>query len=600
MKKIFLILFLYQVFLFGQYNNERTAEQSFEQSDLYFNSHYLNTFGLTNFKNVSVGLVDDPFLNLYLNPAILPQMDSSEFHLYFDFRGDRTTAAIVDDYTVPNYFITDVYYRPYYDPRWFTTTRTEPEPTISIGLLTYPVKEIDKNIFLGGTYQFVHRQEKYYTPNYNIYNSRLLYDAVGVKNEMSSVPIVDRYSGKDEMTSEGHLYSIFAGYKILDNLSFGVSLNGIVYSRDGGYLNSYKDDYGNIDQNKWENMTSQERNQNYHHLDFSGGLSYQLTPNLTLGVKAGLLNGNADQDYLSKNSYNYQYKEPNVTTDWSYNFSQSFTDQHWKQDGKTKYISINFSKKSRGKEIIGYYRYTKADINLNNSSSIFDTSFYSSKYIDTYDANIYTSNSFSSTNDNRTGTGLRTNKKNEGTLILRWELNSFSSISFGFYYQNLKSDIFSSEPVIAAINSEHHYHSSLGTYNYDYSLSTYEDKTLEWKYSSEYWTFQIPLLVNFKISENFILTLGVNRILKGWEITDVTTAYYAIRRRIENGVLTEAKLFGERYTQPTEKITENTTDFIVKFDVLISPQFKVSAFVDPEWDHQFRVAQWWLSFNAEL
>jgi len=600
MKKTLLVLFLFQIILFGQYNNERSTEQSFEQSDLFFNSYYLNTFGLTNFKNASVGLIDDPFLNLYLNPANLPKMDSSEFHLYFDFRGDRTTAAIVDNYIVPNYFITDVYYRPYYDPRWFTSTRTEPEPTISIGLLTYPVKEIDENIFIGGTYQFIHRQEKYYTPNYSIYNSRLLYDAAGVKNEMASVPIVDRYSGKDEMTSEGHLFSAFIGYKIKNNLTIGMSLNGIVYSRDGGYLNSNKDDYGNIDQNKWENLTSHERDQKYHHLDFSGGISYQITQNITLGMKAGMLDGNADQNYLSKNSYNYQYKEPNITPEWSYNLSYSTTDQQWKQDGKTKYIGFNFSKKSIGKEITGYYRYSKTDIDLNNNSIIFDTSFYSSRYIYTYDTTIYTSNGFSSTNDKRTGTGSRINKKNEAALILRWDLTSFSTISFGFYYQNIISDIFSQEPVIAAIKSEHHYHSSKGLYDYDYALSNYEDKVLEWQYNSSYWTFQIPLLVKFKISDNFALTLGVNRILKGWEITDVTTAYYSIRRRIENGVLTEAKLFGERYTQPPEKMTENTTDFITKFDIMISPQFKVSAFVDPEWDHQFRVAQWWLSFNADL
>jgi hypothetical protein len=601
MKKFLIVIIFLPCLLFAQYYGERTTEQSFEQSELYFNSYYLNTFGLKNFRNVAVGLMDDPFLNLFLNPANLPGMEENDFHFYLDFRGDRTEAPIVDNFVVPYYYSMDAYYRPYHDPRWFTATRTEPEPTLSFGLLTYPIKEINEDLFIGGTYQFIHRAEKFYTMPYWIYNSRYAYDSFGAKAEgLNNVPIVDRFSGKDEMINQGHLFSVFAGYKILDNLNVGLSMNGIVHSRVGGYLSSNKDDYGNIDNNKWENLSSQERNQNYDHLDFNGGLSYNLSPNFTLGFKTGILKGNADQDYISKSSYIYQYKEPNVTPEWSSSLSNSITDQNWNQNGKTKYFSLNFCRKSNGKEVLGYYKYSITDIDLSSNSTILDTSFYTSRWIDSYNNSIHDYNGLSSTNDKRTGTGTRTINKSEGILVFRWDLTSFNTISVGIYYRNTQSTVLSNEPVYAVRRSEHHSHNSDEQYNYDYSMKLIEDKILEWKYNSGNWTIQIPVLINFKLSDNFGLILGVNRILRGWDISDQTTAYFTLRERLEDGVVKQEKNFGERYTQPSQKITENTTEFMSKLDVSISRALKVSLMVDPEWDHDFRIAQWWLSFNAKL
>ncbi len=600
MKKILVILVLSSL-SFAQYYGERTTEQNFEKSELYFNSYYLNPFGLSSFKNSTVGLVDDPFLNLYLNPANLPQMDNSDFHFYLDFRGDRTTSEVVDNYVSPNYYTNDLYYRPYYDRRWIANTRSEPEPTFSIGLLTYPIKEFTDKLFLGGTYQMIHRNEKFYTMPYGIYNSRYLYDSFGAKNEVaSSIPVVDRYSAKDEMMNEGHLFSAFLGYRILDNLNAGVSLNGVTHSREGGYLSSNKDDYGNVDNYISENSESRTRNQDYHHLDFSGGLSYELTSNIIFGLKLGILNGKADQDYTSGNYYFYQYKEPNVTPEWSKSYSNSQTIQKWNQDGDVKYISLNFTRKLNNKEILGYYKYSSTEIDLTTSSDILDSSDYSSRYIYTYDNTIYTYQGNSLTKDIRHGAGTRENKKNEAGLFFRWKLTENNIVSVGFYYQSSKSDVLSSEPVYALRTSEHHSNSTNQNYNYNYTMSQLEQKHLEWHYTADYYTIQIPIMANIKLSEHFALMLAVNRVLEDWNITDVTTAYYTVRRRVENGVPKEETLFGERYTQPAQKITENKTDFITKLDVTVSPEFKISLLVDPEWEHDFRVAQWWLSFNASL
>src|SRR5665811_1862027 len=103
-QKIFFLILFSTIFVHPQYFNERSTEQNFEQSELYFKSHYLNTFGLFNFKKIAAGFFNDPFLNLYLNPASFPDLGDDEVILYIDFRGDRTEVPIVNNYIVPLYY----------------------------------------------------------------------------------------------------------------------------------------------------------------------------------------------------------------------------------------------------------------------------------------------------------------------------------------------------------------------------------------------------------------------------------------------------------------------------------------------------------------
>ena len=113
-KKLFYILILVPNILFAQYYGERTTEQSFEESKIYFNSNFLNTFGIYNFKDVAAGLIDDYFLNLKVNPANLPVMgNDKDIYLYLDFRGDRTETPIVKTYIMPAYYYEEPVYNPY-------------------------------------------------------------------------------------------------------------------------------------------------------------------------------------------------------------------------------------------------------------------------------------------------------------------------------------------------------------------------------------------------------------------------------------------------------------------------------------------------------
>lgn len=588
--------------IYPQYYGERTTEQNFEQSELYFKSHFLNTFGLHNFKRISAGFFDEPFLNLHLNPASNPDLGEDDLMVYFDFRGDRTEIPILDNYVIPYYTMSSIYY-PIIDRRWFTVTRTEPEPIFSLGVLHYPISDMTKDFFLGGTYQIVNRQEKFYSVPYGIYYPNYYLDAFGVRAEgLASIPIQDRYSGKDELSTVGHLFSAFSGYKISDDLKVGLSLNGVIHSRSGGYANNNQSEYGQTSDYKYSGLNSQERDQDYDHLDLSAGALYNISEKLSIGVKLGYLKGTAEQSYISVNKYSYQNKTPNISNEWSYNFNDYNNSQKWNQDGNSKYFSINFTRKiDHKKEFSGYYRYTNSDIDFNNSSSILDTSYYTSRYYNSYDTAYYSYNGRNFTSDNRTGTGSRKNYMHEALLSFLWKFTEKTNVRTGIYYTSAISKVNSTEPVLALRKS---------AYNYNYKSTSqsgynelFENKVLEWEYEGQSWSLQIPIIFDFILSEKFELMLGLNRILNGWEIKDKTTAYFTKRERNENGQVTSETNFGERYTQPKETITEDFTKIIAGVNVNLSNVLSIKLLVDPEFDNPdtfFRLAQWWLGFTAKL
>jgi hypothetical protein len=598
-QKIIFLILLSSVIIYPQYFGERSTEQNFEQSELYFKSYYLNTFGLFNFKKIAAGFFNDPFLNLYINPASVPDLGDDELLLYADFRGDRTEVPIINNYVVPLYY-TDIAYRPYFDPRWFMTTRSEPEPIFSLGILNYPLKDVTKNFFIGGTYQLINRQEKFYSVPYGIYYPNYYYDALGVRAQgVADVPIKDRYAGKDELSTVGHLFSAFAGYKMSDKLSVGISLNGVVHSRDGGYANIYQDKFGQQDDYDNSSSNSQSREQNYNHLDLSAGVLYDLTEKFSFGIKFGYLTGNADQSYSSSSNYFYQYKKPNITNEWNYSINDNQNKQQWNQDGNSKYIGFNFTRYvDDKKEFSGYYRFTNSDIDLTNSTNILDTSFYTSRYYNTWDTAYYTYNGRSFMSDIRSGTGKRKVYLHEALLNFLWKLTEKTSVRAGIYYNSTNTQVNSFEPITALRKSEYNYVFKNNSNNYLYEL--FENKVLEWKYDAQNWSLQIPIVFNFGLNDNWTIIFGLNRILNGWEIDDRTTAYFTKREKNENGQVTVENNFGERYTQPKEKITEDFTKILAGLNVNVSKTFKINLLLDPEFDNEFRLAQWWLSFTAKL
>ncbi len=592
---------LFSSALVAQYNYESVTEKSFERSSLFFTSHFLNTFGLPRYREVSVGIIDDPFLNLQLNPASMPDIGSKSTYVYLDFRGDRTEAPIVYDYAYYDYATVgyDEYYRSSYfiDPRWYINTRTEPEPVFSLGLLTHPFgKNGNRNLLIGGSYQLIHRDEPFYTvPNW-IYANQRGYDSFGATAEdASSIPIIDRSFGEDEMRISGHLFSGIAAYQLSSLISAGISVNGVLQDRDGIYSNKYSNNYNNAD--VYASEYSNDREQTYDHFDWSGGIKLQLTSKLAFGVKGGILNGNADQAYNNYNFYESDYNYSGAGTNRSENYGLGDTRQSWDQDGTTRYGRIYFSYQVEpGAQISGFFRSERSEVDLLNSSSINDTSY--SFYHWTHDYSFYQGTHVSSLSDIRSGSGDREKTSHQAALNFNWELTPKNTLFGGIYVASRKNSINTLEAVSANRFSRGEWISDNDS---DEHLNhVIEDKTLRWQYDASYWTVQIPLFTRFKLNENWGFMLGVNRILKNWDIEEQTLAVFDRRQITDLDGTTIETNFGERYTQPRQRITEEYTDVITSFDVNLSPQFGISLLLDPEFRDNFRIAQWWLGFHTRL
>jgi len=590
------LLLLIPIMSYAQYWGERVTAKSFEQSELYFNSYYLNTFGLNRFRDVSVSLVDDPFLDLYLNPANLPKLSKSNL-IYLDFRGDRTEAPIIQRYPGYLYYDLSYIYPPYYiDPRWYNITRKEPEPIFSLGYMTYPFG-ISSKMFLGATYQLIYKQEKFYSMPTWIYLNRYGYDAFNIRvAEDQNVPIKDRQVGQDEMLNNGHLLSFFLGSHLTSKLKVGFSLNSVIHSRDGIYVNSQSDEYGNTNNYDSYYYNELDRDQNYQHFDLSTGVNYFFNPSLYSGIKIGYLKGEAEQSYQTIYSSEYQYNQINSITDWSKSMSKSTIDQTWNNDGENWYGSINFTKTTHnGNQINFYYRYTISDIDLQNSTEIEDTSYYAGSW--TYDEGVHEYLNNYSLSDIRSGSGERKMNRHEIMFNAHLQLTEKSLLSAGCYYSHKKSQISSWEP--ASVYRYSHYYAS-GYYDADQTTILIEEKALDWQYQAVEWSLQIPLLLDFRLNSQWSIMLGINRSLYSWNISDETIAYFQIRERTEYDSTKAETNFGERYKEPDKILTEEFTDIISKFTVRVSPDFQIHLLIDPEFQHTFRVAQWWIGFQALL
>lgn len=602
MKKLILILFL-PVFVLAQYYGERTTEQNFEKTDLYFNSTYLNTYGLQNLSNISLGFFDDPFLNLYLNPALQPQIDTSQTLIYLDFRGERGEEYYEDSGIYPlAVYDYDSYYYPRLDPRWQSESRIEPEPVFSLGLMTRPMPEILQSLYIAATYQLIHKNEPFYQAPYWIYNQRYLYDSFGNSMELGrDIPVEDIYSGTDEINTESHLFAFYTGFSLTDKLDFGIGVNGVAHTRDGEYGNNYRDNYTQSNEYFWENQNMITRNQEYSHVDVSAGLNYRLSSRMSAGIKAGQLSGTAKQKYMNESAYIYQYNEIGQEPEWSYSLSQSSEKQNWKHDGTTRYLGLNFSRRiDDQKSLNGYYRFSFADIDLSTNSSIIDTSIYSSYWEYDYDSTYYEYEGVGRVTDLRSSSGKRKQYRHEAAVSLNWKLSEKTTVNTGVYLTKEENSISVIEPVDAYRYAYHRYEHSKPVYEDQYFMKLIEDKTLQWKYNSDLWSFQIPVITKFDLNEYFDLMLGVSRIYKSWRIEDETIAYFNKRELSdENGTTLETD-FGERYLQPTRRITEDDTDLFAGFGINLSPKFKINLLLDPDFEYDFRIRQWWLSFRAEL
>jgi len=460
-------------------------------------------------------------------------------------------------------------------------------------------------MMLAATYQFIYREEAYYQPPTYIYNSRYGYAADGEKLVSDSyVPVIDRYAGQDEMLTNAHLFSINIAAPLTGKLDAGLGFNTVSQERDGSYGNLNSDQYSTSADQDWFSQYSIDKKQDYSHIDLNGGLRYKINDALQAGIKLGYLTGEADQKLNKTDTslYLYDYDQSN----WNRSVRSGISAQDWKHDGHDLYGSLQLNYRlSAGRQISFSLSQNEKETDLRNSSVINDTSFYSGHWEGSNSYSDYLSHSL--LDDKRTGSGKSEQSQRQLRLSLKTRESSRATIYVGVYLLNEKTTTSTDEPVVSR---QHSFSSSDGWWtdsNGDTSFNHYtyiyrqdEDKRLVWKYVSERQSLQIPVFVEYQVSSNWQFMFGINRVWNRWEIEDQTTAYFTRRVKNDNGVIKTETNFGERYTEPRQILTDNTTDFVTGLKVDLSPTFSINLLVDPQFEPEWRVAQWWLGFKLGL
>jgi hypothetical protein len=307
---------------------------------------------------------------------------------------------------------------------------------------------------------------------------------------------------------------------------------------------------------------------------------------------------------LSVDSSQHNQGDTLRDTRWNDYYFRSLATEHWKRDGHTVYARANFEHQlERGQRLSGYYRYSKSDVDLTNAATVSDSSSYASMYTYT-DRGLPTTRwyrSRSATHDVRHGTGQSEERRHQTMINLKWAVSERSKVHAGAYYSRTTSDLFTDEPVTADRWSSWWRTRRDTASHFDSTYyGRYEAKSLRWEYRSRYWTIQVPVILEFQINEHVGLMLGINRILESWKITDETLATFTRRRVTENGQVEQETNFAERYVEPEESITEDYTALLASVDYILSPQVKIRLMMEPQTEGKFEIAQWWLSFTAQL
>jgi len=586
----------------AQYYGERVLQKSFEQSDFFFVPNHLNPLGMKGFASVTPGLVNDPLLNLQINPAILYDDSLMRSYAYLDFRSNR---EIVDrtnyGYVMPMYSSMMEYdsrFAPY--PGFFVSSRKELEPVFSAAFLTRPFSSILPGLFIGATYQMMFQDEKYYAIPQDIYRSTYGYDYAGAKvMDANSIPIVDKYSGSDNMHQTGSFASLHTGYDVTPSLQLGLKVSRGDFARNGafGSKDFWEYAYGQSSSSTWYNMESRE--QDYGHWDVAGGINYRLTENIVAGIHAGQVWGNADQALSKLDTSLYQSGQIGVGTNWSYSRRYAVTSQHWSEDGGSSYGGLNVSAQLSESQLLSfYYTYNRQSVDLLLGSTIQDSSTYN--YRSQWDTNYYAGTSRYIITDVRTGTGSTSGSHHRLFGVFHKKLEAQSYLSIGISYESRTSETTTNEPVKADYTSSYNYSGNIyGGTNYD---SGSEKKHLLWSFKTSLTVIQIPVMFSLRPAEKIELLLGLNRKMSRWEIEEVTTALFDYRDQTNASGSSSKTNFGERYTTPKETISDISTTFLLGVTVFPSQAFNVRLLLTPttieQPDGSDKVSfQWWIGLR---
>lgn len=586
----------------AQYYGERVLPKGFESTDFFFTPSNVIPYGLGQFAGTTPGVLRDPLLDLVLNPAYL-RLDStrSDLMIYTDFRAAR---AIQDqpDFIYPWYGVADVrsslYRMPY--PTVYLESRRELEPVFSGALIGRPLGELAPGLLVGLTYQLVMQDEKYYSVPQDIYRSVVGADYAGRSSAVneSSMPIVDKYSGQDNMHQNGHFVSLFARQTLLDNLDVGIKLSRVTFDRNGSFGSSNLwDSYysSSTSTSLWASM--EMRDQSYGHWEFAGGALLHLNDKTTLGLSAGHVWGTATQAMSNMDTSFYSYKYENSQ---SYYVRSSNKLQLWRNEGRTTQLGIELrSRVAPATTLTLFYRPQWSSVQIQTSGSILDTNYSYHTWQNNSDlVSSYSRYRFS---DIRAGGG---EEKGHGDFFLgtlSWDIGQTVTLSMGAQLELTSRETKTVEHV--QVHGTSSYWNDYSTNPYAYAYQDDETKDLIWTFEAKRKSFRIPVFVTFKPSQATGILLGISRDMTKWGIDDVTLAAIRYRYRNQNGSVEERQNFGERYTQPREEVSDITTTFMAGFTLSPSSMFQARLLVVPVFaegidGQELEQFQWWLGLTV--
>ncbi|TLY33719.1 MAG: hypothetical protein E6K56_00195 [Ignavibacteria bacterium] len=589
---------------YGQYIGEQVMERSFEQTDFFFTPYRLVPYGIGTFSNSVAGVLDDPILNLDVNPAYLYSDTLQRSYAYLDFRNAREirdSRSVYFPYDILRAVKVSMAFYPY--PRFYVNTRRALEPVFSAAYLLRPAEGAFKNLSLGLTYQLVSQDEKYYPIPQDIYNPVLGADYLGTRSAAAeNVPIVDKYSGADDMHQEGHFVSMFAGYEIGPNLQIGAKIGRVSFDREGSYgsQNLWDSYYAANNTSLWRDLEA--RNQSYRHWELAGGVNYAIDREYNVGLSGGHLWGDADQAVThSDSSYWSSGRIGSTTTGWNL-YSRSGTQtQLWNHAGKVSFVAAHLKARVQDNQMVQFhYQYTRENTAITLGGLILDTSYGMANYQWNGMANDYASES--GLIDRRNGTGTRVGNFHQATGSLQWQMNPKVKLSLGLQYEGQSVETNTSETVWAIRHSRS---SSTGSYPSNYFDSTAESKTLEWTFPTKLTRFTVPILFTIRTSDAVELIFGLNRSASNWRVDDVTLALFDYRAHTSTQDTLFRKNFGERYTQPPERSSDVRTTLLLGFTAAPSNAFSlrflfVPVFVDSYDGSDLSDLQGWISINLLL
>ena len=594
LRQLFIILLFGCQIVYGQYYNERVLEKSFERTDFFFRPSFVNPYGIGGF------LIDDPLLNLQINPAYLVADSLNNHYAYFNFRNSREVENR-NSHFYPQYrsLGSPISSRLYY-PIYFVNTQKALEPVFSGAYIFHPLGGKASRFCLGLTYQVILQDEPYYTIPQDIYKTNLEYDFAGNRvAEESDMPITDRYSGEDEMHQEGHFASLVSGIGLSQALQLGLRLSRVSFNRDGSCRseNVWNTIYYDGGSSSW--LDSDSRAQDYKHWDISGGLNCRLSGNIIAGLMAGHLWGKADQDGLNENTSLYQYGQIDQGTDWNYYHRSYQRNQSWKHDGSSTYGGVNVKARLSSTQTLNiYYHILQENVDMQAQSVIRDTSY--SNYHHDNNEWMYGSVSSSALDDHRTGSGNREGITHRAAVALQWDVDRRTRLHIGMNVQHKTRQTTTTEDVFADRYSDYTW-SDNNRNDHSYS-ATEEQKELRWDFRTSLTTLRIPILLRYRASKSVEILFGVNRSMKRWHVEDVTLALFGYRIQTTNSVSKWEELFGERYTQPEEKRSDVTTALLGGLTINPSMHFNIRLLMVPNFAKTYqgtelREFQWWIDFN---